>query len=65
MAFDNFYPNRKDHRKPYRKSKAFSYGCRNHGSCGYCEENRMHGNLKRQPILDGATMDGKNLKLIA
>ncbi len=65
MAFDNFYPNRKDHRRPFRRSKAFDSSCRNHGGCSYCESNRTHSNLKRQPILEGATMDGKNLKLIA
>lgn len=40
MAFDNHYPNRKDKRAPYRKSKRFDRSCRNHGSCGYCKSNR-------------------------
>lgn len=32
----------KEHRKPYRKAKAFDTSCRNHGSCDYCKSNRMH-----------------------
>lgn len=42
------HPNRKDHRKPYRKSKRFDRSYRNHGSCNWCEENRMHNTIKRQ-----------------
>ena len=48
MAFDNDYPNRKDRRKEYRKSKAFDRTCRNHGSCKYCELNRTHNDRKRR-----------------
>lgn len=40
MSFDNRYPNRKDHRQPYRGSKSFDRSCRNHGGCPYCEGNR-------------------------
>lgn len=50
MSFDNDYPNRKDKRKPYRKSKAFDRTCRNHGSCAYCAEGRQHNNKKRELI---------------
>ena len=32
MSFDNDHPGRKDHRKPYRKSKRWDRSCRNHGS---------------------------------
>jgi hypothetical protein len=32
----------KEKRKQYRKSKAFDRSCRNHGGCGYCEENRTY-----------------------
>jgi hypothetical protein len=31
----------KEKRKPFRKAKAFDRSCRNHGSCKYCEENRL------------------------
>ena len=35
----------KDWRKPWRgdrKSSNFDSSCRNHGSCGYCEDNRTY-----------------------
>jgi hypothetical protein len=41
MSFDNFYPNRKDKRKKYYKAKAIDRTCRNHGSCSYCQSNRL------------------------
>lgn len=40
MSFDNHYPNRKDHRRPYYDSKRIDRTCRNHGSCKWCEGNR-------------------------
>ena len=49
MSFDKNYPNRKDHREPSRKA---SRGCRNHGSCGYCADNRQYSNVKRQPKVE-------------
>jgi len=60
MAFDKDYPNRKDKRKPYYKSKAFDRTCRNGGSCPYCAEGRQHKNKKREL---GAAMDGQTLNL--
>lgn len=53
MSFENFYPNRKDQRKPYRKSKAFDRTCRNHGSCPYCESGRKHRERRQTPPMDG------------
>jgi len=50
MAFDNVYPNRKDWRKDYYNSRRFDWGCRNHGSCGWCEGNRTHKHLRRRPV---------------
>jgi hypothetical protein len=47
MAFDKNYPNRKDHRRPYRKSKQVDRSCRCHGSCSYCQSNRQHNNEMR------------------
>ena len=32
----------KEHRKEYRKAKAVSVHCRNHGECEYCLNNRLH-----------------------
>lgn len=50
MSFDNFYPNRKDHRKAYRGSARWDRGCRNGGSCGWCENNRTFANRRREPL---------------
>ena len=50
MSFDNDYPNRKDRRKPYYRSKQVDRSCRNHGSCPWCEGNRTHRNERRKPI---------------
>lgn len=63
MAFDNNYPNRKDKRNLYRKSKAVDKTCRNHGSCHWCENGRLFSNKKREPLMEGATMDGQTLNL--
>lgn len=40
MSLDKAIKHRKEHRKPYRRSKAFDSSCRNHGSCSWCESNR-------------------------
>lgn len=48
MSFDNYYPNRKDRRKPYRKARRFSSSCRNHGSCGYCMHGRLYNKRKTE-----------------
>ena len=52
MAFDNHYPNRKDRRREYRKSKRFDRSCRNHGGCPYCEANRLYNSKVQQIKLD-------------
>lgn len=41
-----------EHRQKYRKSKAFDYSCHNHGSCSYCEDNRLHHDRKARAIID-------------
>ena len=42
MSLDKSIAHGKEHRKPYRGSKAFDPSCRNHGGCPWCEENRKH-----------------------
>lgn len=42
MALDKAIQSGKEHRKPYRRSKAFDRSCRNHGGCGWCEDNRTY-----------------------
>ena len=36
----------KEHRKPYRGSKAIDCTCRNHGSCIRCRDNRLYSRKK-------------------
>lgn len=42
----------KEHRKPYRGSKAFDCSCRNHGTCAWCQGNRNYKNIKRKSQID-------------
>lgn len=42
MALDKAIKSGKEHRKPYRGSKAIDGTCRNHGSCPWCKQNRQH-----------------------
>lgn len=42
MSLDKAIKYGKEKRKPYRGAKAIACGCRNHGSCEYCKENRLH-----------------------
>lgn len=46
MALDKRIKQGREKRKPYRKSKAISRTCRNHGSCPYCRGNRLVGNRR-------------------
>ena len=48
MSFDNYYPNRKDRRKPYRKRGKCSRACRPHGGCEYCQGSRLHKHRKKE-----------------
>lgn len=47
MTLDKSIAHGKEHRKPYRGSKSFDRTCRNHGSCAWCRDNRLHGNKVR------------------
>ncbi len=40
MGLDKAIKAGKEHRKPYRRSKAFDRSCRNHKSCPWCRGNR-------------------------
>lgn len=42
MSLDKAIASGKEHRKPYRGAKATDHTCRNHGSCPYCRNNRLH-----------------------
>jgi hypothetical protein len=48
VSLDKAIASGKEHRKPYRKSKAFDRTCRCHGSCGWGEGNRKHSTEVRK-----------------
>ena len=50
MSLDKAIEHGKEKRKPYRGAKAIDYTCRNHGSCDWCRENRLHKFKKKEPI---------------
>ena len=50
MSLDKAIAHGKERRKPYRGAKAIDHPCRNHGSCEYCKENRLHKFKKDEPI---------------
>lgn len=47
MSLDKAIKSGKEHRKPYRGSKAIDHTCRNHGSCEWCRDNRVHKYKKK------------------
>ena len=47
MALNKAIAHGKEHRKEYRGAKACDSTCRNHGSCGWCQSNRLYKNAKR------------------
>jgi len=42
----------KEKRKPFRGSAAWAGSCRHGGSCGYCQNNRMHATNKGETSAD-------------
>lgn len=50
MSLDKAIQYKKEHRKPYRKSKSFDRSCRNHGTCPYCKQNRQYKNKLQEQI---------------
>lgn len=47
MSLDKAIKSGKEKRKPYRGAKAIDCTCRNHGSCAYCRDGRLHNTKKR------------------
>lgn len=47
MSMDKAIAHKKEKREPYRGIKAYCKMCRNHGSCEYCKNNRLHNQKKR------------------
>ena len=48
MSLDKAIKYKKEKRKPYTGAKAVDKHCRNHGSCAWCEANRLYKNRKRE-----------------
>ena len=48
MALDKAIKSGKEHRKPYRGSKAIDKTCRNNCGCPWCEENRKYKYIKNE-----------------
>ena len=42
MSLDKAIEHGKEKRKPHTGGKAVDNECRNHGSCSWCRENRLH-----------------------
>lgn len=49
MSLDKAIEHGKEKRRPYRGSKAIDRTCRNHGSCKWCENNRMFKFREKHP----------------
>lgn len=47
MGLEKAIEHGKEHRKPYKDSRAFDMSCRNHGTCDYCQGNRLYSSRKR------------------
>ena len=47
MTLDKAIEHKKEKRKPYTGAKAVDCSCRNHGSCGWCRDDRLYKNIKR------------------
>lgn len=52
MSLDKAVEHKKEYRKPYHGAKAISCSCRNHGSCDYCKENRLHKSMVQQDMMN-------------
>lgn len=46
MGLDKAIEHGKEKRKPYKGAKAIDCTCRNHGSCEWCNGNRIYQQLR-------------------
>lgn len=60
MTFDKAIRHGKVKRRQYRGSKSFDRSCRNHGSCGYCRGDRLHGRKIAERSADEQIRDSRN-----
>lgn len=52
MGQDKAIEHGKEKRKQYHGSKAIDRSCRNHGSCPWCKENRLHKFRDKKPMME-------------
>lgn len=52
MSLDKAVEHKKEKRKPYYGAKAIDPTCRNHGSCGICEGNRLYQATKAEKSMN-------------
>lgn len=55
MSLDKAIKHGKEKRKQYTGARAVDPSCRNHGSCDWCKENRLHASKVQQEIADAKT----------
>lgn len=61
MSLDKAIEHNKEHRKPYRGSKAFDRTCRNHGGCNCCKDNRLY---RANKLLEKSNQELKEMKKV-
>lgn len=59
MTFEKAILHGKVKRRPYRGSKRWDRSCRNHGGCGYCRGNRLHGRKLAERSADEQVRESK------
>lgn len=52
MSLDKAIKSGKEKRRPYRKAKAVDATCRNHGTCKWCQRNRLYQSRKERERMD-------------
>lgn len=51
MSLDKAIRKGRERRRPYTGAKAVDCTCRNHGSCYWCRQNRLHRFRDRNPVM--------------
>jgi len=46
MGLEKAIQHGKEKRHPYKGAKAVDCGCRNHGTCEWCRQNRMYKTIR-------------------
>lgn len=64
MGLEKAIEHNKEHRHPYFGSKAIDHTCRNHGSCDWCKENRLHSRKKIEEKLKNQLTEWENGDII-